>query len=128
MFLPKTHPVDYNEYTKHHTGSHPWDNRNPLGCVYIIINPAWPEWIKIGKARKVDERCKGLQTSSPFRDYEVVYFIRTRRYHRLEEVAHKAIEKIAKERRNEWFKINIEEAKKVLDKLNRNHKNWKIGK
>lgn len=117
MFLPKTTPIEHNQYGKHR-----------IGYVYMISNPAWPEWLKIGKARKVHDRCKGYQTSSPFRDYEIVYFIKTKRYHRLEEVAHKALEKIAKERRNEWFKINIEEAKKILNRLNRNHKNWKIGK
>ena len=42
------------------------------GEVYIIVNTAWPEWVKVGKAVNSDDRLNGYQTSSPFRDYKVI--------------------------------------------------------
>lgn len=42
------------------------------GWVYIIHNPAWPGFVKIGSARDISERLRHYQTGSPFRDYTVV--------------------------------------------------------
>jgi len=41
------------------------------GQVYMITNPAWPGWYKIGCAANAHSRCTGYHTGSPFRDYEV---------------------------------------------------------
>ena len=43
------------------------------GEVYIITNPAWEGWIKIGMAVESKDRLKGYQTSSPLRDYKLRY-------------------------------------------------------
>jgi len=40
------------------------------GYVYVITNPAWPDWVKIGMAIDAEDRLNGYQTSSPMRDYE----------------------------------------------------------
>ena len=44
------------------------------GEVYILKNPAWKNWYKIGKAIESTDRCNGYQTSSPHRDYELVTY------------------------------------------------------
>lgn len=46
---------------------------------YVIVNEAWPEWVKIGFTSKEEmkSRLSVYQTGSPFRDYVVhheVYF------------------------------------------------------
>jgi len=86
------------------------------GYVYAITNPAWPEWVKIGMAIDADDRCNGYQTSSPFRDYKVEHVVVTNNRRAAEAEAHKAAGKIAQERRGEWFKLSIEQAKTILDK------------
>ena len=42
--------------------------------MYILKNPAWKNWYKIGKAIESTDRCNGYQTGSPHRDYELVTY------------------------------------------------------
>ena len=60
------------------------------GYVYVITNPAWSDWVKIGMAIDAEDRLNGYQTSSPMRDYELVHAISTPDRARAERVAHKA--------------------------------------
>ena len=96
--------------------------RSTEGMVYIITNPAWPKWVKIGMAVDADDRCNGYQTSSPFRDYEVVATISTNDRRKAEAIAHQIAEGMASDRRNEWFKLKKTQARQVLvqveEKLN----------
>jgi len=87
------------------------------GYVYVITNPAWPEWVKIGMAIDADDRCNGYQTSSPFRDYKLEHTVMSNNRRKAEAEAHKAAAKIAVEQRGEWFKISIEQAKDILNTL-----------
>ena len=41
------------------------------GQVYIITNPNFQDWVKVGMAVDSEDRLNGYQTSSPFRDYEL---------------------------------------------------------
>ena len=88
--------------------------RSTEGMVYIITNPAWPKWVKIGMAVDADDRCNGYQTSSPFRDYSVVATISTKDRRKAEALAHTIAEKLTTDRRNEWFKLKPSQAKQVL--------------
>ena len=88
--------------------------RSTEGMVYIITNPAWPKWVKIGMAVDADDRCNGYQTSSPFRDYTVVATISTNDRRKAEALAHTIAEKLTTDRRNEWFKLKPSQAKQVL--------------
>lgn len=87
------------------------------GYVYAITNPAWPEWVKIGMAVDADDRCNGYQTSSPFRDYKIEHVVVTNNRRDAEAEAHKAATKMAKEVRGEWFKLDIEQAKTILNNI-----------
>lgn len=90
------------------------------GYVYIITNSAWPDWVKIGMAVDAEDRLNSYQTSSPFRDYKIEHVIVTNNRRAAEAEAHKSAAKIAKETKGEWFKISIEQAKDVLNKLSIN--------
>ena len=81
--------------------------------MYIITNSAWPEWVKIGMAVDAEDRCNGYQTSSPMRDYKLMYAVSTDDRRKAEHAAHKAAEKIA-ERRGEWFKMSVGQAKECI--------------
>lgn len=87
--------------------------RSKEGQVYIITNSAWPEWVKIGMAIDAEDRLNGYQTSSPFRNYRLMYSVSTDDRRKAEAAAHKAAEKVA-ERRGEWFKMSVGQAKECI--------------
>tara|TARA_R100001224_G_scaffold51825_1_gene30235 strand:- start:1840 stop:2424 length:585 start_codon:yes stop_codon:yes gene_type:complete len=86
------------------------------GYVYAIINPAWPNWVKIGMAIDAEDRLNGYQTSSPMRDYELIHSVYFKNRSKAERNAHKLAEKIA-ERKGEWFNITNKQAIKVLGEV-----------
>jgi hypothetical protein len=88
------------------------------GYVYVITNKAWPDWVKIGMAIDAEDRCNGYQTSSPFRDYVLEYTVTTDDRRKSEREAHTKAAKLASETNGEWFKLDVETAKQILDNLN----------
>lgn len=101
--------IDYNELVKN------LYDKEVSGDVYAIINPAWPEWIKVGRAMDAQNRCHGYQTSSPFRDYEVIAQVYSDNRIKKEHEMHQVFEHFAKERRNEWFNIDRVTAIKLFN-------------
>ena len=85
------------------------------GEVYIIINTAWPDWVKVGKAVNSEDRLNGYQTSSPFRDYEIVATLATDNRHTKEREMHKIFEHFSVDRKGEWFKIDNVTAIKLFN-------------
>jgi len=81
----------YNEYAE--------------GYVYVISNPAWEGWFKVGMAVDAYDRCAQYQTSSPYRDYVVEYckYFEDRR--KAESSAHALLEGV--EQRGEWFNAEL---------------------
>jgi len=86
------------------------------GYVYAISNPAWPEWVKIGKAVDADDRLNGYQTSSPMRDYKLIHSVYFDDRNVAELKAHTIAQGVGT-RRNEWFKMTAEQALEVLAKV-----------
>jgi len=77
------------------------------GQVYVLTNPAWPDWIKIGMAIDAEDRCNSYQTSSPFRDYKLHYSVDSEDRRVLEKQVHIAVGEVAESQSNEWFKIPV---------------------
>jgi hypothetical protein len=119
-YIPKTHPLHkagrYKSFGDAAFSSLQKDKKVKEGYVYAIVNPAWPDWIKIGMAIDADDRLNGYQTSSPMRDYALVYSVFSNNRSKDERKAHKLAGKIA-ERRGEWFKIPQDKAIKILKEL-----------
>ena len=92
-------------------------NRIKEGHVYIISNPCWDGWIKVGMAVDAEDRCNGYQTSSPFRDYKLCYtkYFKDRRS--AEQMAHKELKKISVKYKGEWFKVSIKEATNLIQAI-----------
>ena len=107
-YIPSSHPLHKPGRYKSldDAWSHTKIESTTLGEVYIIVNDAWPEWVKVGKAVSADDRLNGYQTSSPFRDYRVIAALATEDRHSKEREMHKAFEHFASERKGEWFKID----------------------
>ena len=87
------------------------------GYVYIINNPCWKGWVKVGMAIDAEDRCKQYQTSSPFRDYKLCYLKHFEDRKTAEQSAHKELKKITDTYKGEWFKTSVKEAKKTIEAL-----------
>ena len=87
------------------------------GEVYIITNPAWKGWIKIGMAIEAEDRLKGYQTSSPLRDFKLKFkkYFDNRRI--AEQQAHTLCAKKALKRKGEWFKVDFKIAKDIINNM-----------
>ncbi len=87
---------------------------SPQGQVYIITNPAWEGWVKVGMAVDAVDRAGNYQTSSPYRDYELGYVVDTQDRRATEAETHARLGDLF-EQRNEWFKCTVEMAKRIID-------------
>jgi hypothetical protein len=89
----------------------------PEGEVYIIVNPAWKGWIKIGMAIEAEDRLRGYQTSSPLRDFKLKFkkYFDNRRI--AEQHAHTLCAKKAIKRKGEWFQIDLKIAKDIITNM-----------
>jgi len=83
------------------------------GQVYVIVNPSFPEWVKVGMAIDSEDRLNNYQTSSPFRDYVLNYKWNVSDRRAAESEAHTELHKLY-ERRGEWFKCTPEQAQEVV--------------
>ena len=84
--------------------------------VYVITNPAWNNWCKIGKADNVDKRLKNYNTGSPLRDYEVYFswFVKNTDLYESEF-------KIIFGNAHEWHEIHPEVAKDMILEMYRRY-------
>jgi hypothetical protein len=96
--------------------SHNQIDKTSEGEVYAIVNPAWPDWVKVGKAVSTEDRLNGYQTSSPYRDYTVITTVSVDNRHEEERRMHKVLTAHATERKGEWFKISVNTVKEIFEK------------
>ena len=119
-YIPKTHPLykegRYKGFEDAAFSSLENYKDNPQGQVYIITNPAWEGWVKVGMAVDAEDRAGNYQTSSPYRDYELAYVVDTPDRRATETEAHKRLSDMF-EQRNEWFKCDVEIAKRWIDSI-----------
>lgn len=73
--------------------------------IYIIKNPAWEEYVKVGRAKNVFSRLDCYNTSSPKRDYELIYYKSVKHISSVERHIHKKFG----ENKWEWYKVSSEE-------------------
>lgn len=86
---------------------------------YIIVNPAWDNWIKIGFTSKdeMKSRLSTYQTGTPFRDY-VVYFSCKFTDARLAEIElMNRLIAMNVIRKNEWFKMSAKIASNIIESI-----------
>jgi len=120
-YVPKSHPLYKAGRFKTFEGaafaSLKGYEKTDEGYVYIITNPCWSNWVKVGMAIDAEDRCKQYQTSSPFRDYKLCYskFFDDRK--EAEAKAHSLLKESAEERKGEWFKITQDKAQQIIETL-----------
>ncbi len=99
------------------------ERTNIPGWVYLLSNPCFPEYIKIGMTSQTPEiRAQELskETGVPW-SFKVEYAVRTRRMGCLEKAMHERFLKyrlvVPELGRKEFFRINIEIGKLALEEL-----------
>jgi len=124
-YVPHSHPLHkpgrYKGFTDAAFSSLQNYETAKEGQVYIIVNPAFPGWCKVGMAVDAEDRLKQYQTSSPYRDYELIATYDTSDRRKAEKFAHDLLEK-RHERRGEWFYIQHPVATAILELPMREHK------
>jgi len=119
-YISKSHPLHkagrYRSFEDAAFSSLVGYKTNPEGAVYAVVNEAWPEWIKVGKAVDAEDRLKSYQTGSPYRNYKLIHSVKVDNRNEKEVEAHN---KLAEqyEQRNEWFKCSEAEVKEILKEL-----------
>jgi len=128
-YIPRSHPLWKAGRFKSldDAWSHQQIEQTKEGEVYAIVNSAWPEWVKIGKAVSADDRLNGYQTSSPFRDYKIVKSINVDNRHEAEGNLHRIVEQKSAERRGEWFKVSTEVVGELFDEYGKRSKEMATG-
>ena len=105
-YIPKSHPLHkpgrYKGFTEAAFSSLENYELAKQGQVYVIRNPAFPSWCKVGMAIDAEDRLKQYQTSSPYRDYVLVASWDVEDRRKAESQAHALLEQHY-ERRGEWF-------------------------
>jgi len=119
-YIPQSHPLwksgRYTSFNDAAFSSLQNYSKTTIGCVYVIENPAWPDWVKVGKAVDAEDRLNSYQTSDPFRAYILHHHIEVPNRHDTELKVHQELELVCDDRKNEWFKINLDGAVAVLNK------------
>ena len=120
-YIPASHPLhkpgNYKGFTDAAFSSLENYERSTEGEVYIIYNPAFPGWVKVGMAVDSQDRLKQYQTSSPYRDYTVVKSYKVPNRREAEAKAHDALTIEGRGRKGEWFYMGAVVAVEELDKL-----------
>ena len=119
-YIPKSHPLHkpgrYEGFEEAAFSALQNYKSSKEGEVYIITNPAFEGWVKVGMAVDAMDRLKGYQTSSPFRDYELQFFCRVNDRRASESQAHQLLASKFHQQ-GEWFQCSIEEARQILNQV-----------
>ena len=120
-YVPKKHPLYKAGRFKTFEGaafsSLKGYEKTTEGYVYIIANPSFDGWLKIGMAVDAEDRCNGYQTSSPHRDYRLLYSRRFNDRRKAETKVMRELKKIVKEHNGEWFKTDRNTAQQIIEEL-----------
>ena len=113
-YISKSHPLHrpghYNNFEEAAFSSLKNYKTSKKGELYIVTNPAFEGWVKVGMAVDAQDRVKRYQTSSPFRDFELQSFCKVDDRRAAEAELHRRLQKIY-EFNGEWFKCTIENAR-----------------
>jgi len=86
-----------------------------IGYLYIIVNDAYPGWVKVGTTTNLTERLHVYQTGDPFRSYKIVYSLHHPEFRDAEKRIKETMKHFALEIKGEWYRIDLNMAKSRLE-------------
>jgi hypothetical protein len=114
-------PGNYKSFQEAAFESLPKYSKTIEGYVYILSNPAWEGWYKVGMAADINDRVSSFQTSSPLRDYKLEHSVFVTDRKKTEAKVHSALSKIADEKTNEWFNLALPVIIEILNTYKDQH-------
>lgn len=90
------------------------------GFLYVIRNPAWPGYCKLGRSTNVSARLRTYQTAAPLRDYVLHhsrYFPDVCRAERTMKQRYTGVHA-----NGEWYHIHPDDAADLVDALYDDHR------
>jgi hypothetical protein len=87
------------------------------GHVYVMLNPSFSGWVKVGMAVDAEDRIKQFQTGSPHRDYNLIKYYAVSDRRKAEKKAHDTLTIEGRERKGEWFYMEPASTVKELNNL-----------
>jgi len=85
------------------------------GFIYIISNPSFPNFYKVGVTIDIQSRLKTYQTADPKRSYHIEHYIFHSNCYEMEKKINELFRPFALSIRNEWYEINKSMAISILD-------------
>lgn len=93
------------------------------GYLYIITNPAYPGWVKVGTTGNLKQRLHTYQTGDPFRKYHLEYSLHHPMFREAEVKIKEVMQHFALEIKGEWYRIDLSFAKSRLEEQLDEYKN-----
>ena len=90
-------------------------SKDRRGSVYVISNPAFPGYVKVGRAMDVEDRLSSYQTADPLRRYKLEGYVNFADRYAAEKEAHRLL--LPYWAGGEWFLVNTEEALRVIQSI-----------
>ena len=85
------------------------------GFIYVVTNPAFPGYVKIGCAINVCSRLADYQTYCPFRSFKLEHAVYVSDRRKAEALVHMMFH--AQRGMGEWFQITVDEAVDALESV-----------
>ena len=77
--------------------------------IYILSNPAFPGWLKIGRTCNIKRRLDGYNVCSPYRDFKIDFYCYAKNIIKQERYFKKNFES-----NGEWIRCELDTAVKVI--------------
>ena len=120
-YVSRSHPLykpgNYKDFSSVAFSSMEGYESSTEGYVYVISNPAWVGWHKVGMAIDARDRCATYQTSSPCRDYKLEYYKHFKDRRSAEKEVHNLLIASHVVRKGEWFKSPVEQLKNKIQSI-----------
>jgi hypothetical protein len=89
-----------------------------MDIVYILTNPAFPDYIKIGRTSNLKQRLISLDNTSMPLPYECYYAVQVDNASKVEKLLHQSFDKYRVRKNREFFELLPENAKSALQLAN----------
>jgi len=93
-------------------------SRDPSGWLYVVTNPKWQRWVKIGVSRNLKKRLSSYNTSSPHKDYIVEWHKFHENSIQVEAFIHNlsTLNSIRGESK-EWYNLSVQKCIPILEEV-----------